>query len=106
MIFLFLPAFLMDKSHKNMSYLLDKFKQSYPKATYRIINPPIRKITIYKGKRYRAWYDYYSDYREKEECINVNQLKESRKRIHNIINYYPSKKDIFFICIRIDDIMN
>lgn len=97
MIFLFLPGFTMDKSHENIIYLLNKFKQSYPKARYRVINPPIRKITIYKGRRYRAWYDYYSDYRDIEECINVNQFIESRKRIHSIINSYKSKKDIFLI---------
>lgn len=93
MMFLILPGFTMSKHHKDIKYLIDKL----PKATIRVLNPPVRQITIYDNKKYRSWYDYYSDYINKEECINVNQLKESRNRIHKIIDSYQSKKDIFLI---------
>ena len=26
------------------------------------LNPPYRKVSIYKNKKYETWYDYFSDY--------------------------------------------
>jgi len=82
-LFIILPGFTMD--NKGMELLVTKLKAYYPKAKYIIMNPPIRKITIYKQKKYRAWYDYYTNYCDKEDCINNDQLLESRKRIQERI---------------------
>ena len=53
-------------------------KYIYPKA-------PIRKITCYDGKKYSAWYDYYTNDKIVEEKINKKDLIESRNKIHKII---------------------
>lgn len=97
MKFIILPGFTMDKTHKDIIYLIQKFKQIYPLASYRVVNPPIRKITIYNNKRYRSWYDYYSDYVTKEECINVDHLQQSRKRLHKMLDSYKSLEDVYLV---------
>ena len=97
MRFIILPGFTMDKNHKDINYLVNKFKSKFPNSTYHIVNPPLRKITIYKNKKYRAWYDYYSNYITKEECINVNHLIESRNKLHTLLDSYKSKKDIYLV---------
>jgi len=97
-LFIILPGFTMD--NKGMESLVTKLKVYYPKAKYIIINPPIRKITIYKQKKYRAWYDYYTNYCDKEDCINNDQLLKSRKRIQDRIlkeSKHIDLKNIFLI---------
>ena len=53
-----LPGFTMDA--EDMEYYKNKLTQTFPdyKIKYRTITPPLRKITIYKNKKYNAWYDY------------------------------------------------
>ena len=97
-LFIILPGFTMD--NKGMEPLVTKLKVYYPKAKYIIMNPPIRKITIYKQKKYRAWYDYYTNYCDKEDCINNEQLLESRKRIQDRVlkeSKHIDLKNIFLI---------
>ena len=97
-LFIILPGFTMDT--KGMEPLVTKLKVYYPKEKYIIMNPPIRKITIYKQKKYRAWYDYYTNYCDKEDCINNEQLLQSRKRIQERIleeSKYIDLKHIYLI---------
>ena len=69
--------------HQALKPIISKLKGMYPKAKMVKLNPPYRKISIYKNKVYRSWYDYFSNYRLKEECIDTQQLIESRKNIHD-----------------------
>lgn len=82
-VFIILPGFTMDKT--GVKPIVDKFKLYYPDSKYIVLNPPFRKVTIYNNKRYRTWYDYYTNYCNKEECINTDQLKESRNKLHDLI---------------------
>lgn len=81
--FIILPGFIMNKSQ--MIHLTKKLKIYYPNSKYIFLEPPYRKITIYRNNKYRSWYDYYTNHCMIEECINTDQLKESRKRIHERI---------------------
>ena len=96
--FIVLPGFTMDSS--GLTPLTDKLKKMFTKAKFIKLNPPYRKVSIYKNMRYRAWYDYFSNYRLKEECIDTQQLIESRNRIHNAIlkeSKYTDFKNIYLI---------
>ena len=96
--FIVLPGFTMDSS--GLTPLTDKLKKMFTKAKFIKLNPPYRKVSIYKNMRYRAWYDYFSNYRLKEECIDTQQLIESRNRIHNVIlkeSKYTDFKNIYLI---------
>lgn len=97
MKFIILPGFTMDKKHKDIEYLMDKLKQTYPKSKSRCLNPPIRKTSLYKNKPYHSWYDYHTDHRLKEEEINKLHLLQSRKRIHKLLNSMGQINDIFLV---------
>ena len=47
---------------------------------------PLIPITVYDKKKYRAWYDYYTDYCTMEEVISEEQLFHQCYRIHKIID--------------------
>ena len=96
--FILLPGFTMD--HQALKPIISKLKGMYPKAKMVKLNPPYRKVSIYKNKKYRAWYDYFSDYRLKEECIDTQQLIESRKNIHDKImkeSKYTNLNNIYLL---------
>ena len=64
------------------------------------LNPPYRKVSIYKNKKYRSWYDYFSDYRLKEECIDTQQLIESRIKINDKVlkdSEYTNLNNIYLL---------
>ena len=88
-----LPGFSMDS--EDMEYYQNKINKTFPnfKIRYRILNPPMRKITIYKNQKYNAWYDYLSPHCDTEPNINENQLIQSRSRIHKILDTEIKKKD-------------
>ena len=81
-----LPGFTMDA--EDMEYYKNKLTQTFPdyKIKYRTITPPLRKITIYKNKKYNAWYDYLTPHCDKEPEINEEQLVKSRNRIHKVLD--------------------
>lgn len=96
--FILLPGFTMD--HQALKPIIIKLKDIYPKAKMIKLNPPYRKVSIYKNKKYRSWYDYFSDYRLKEECIDTQQLIESRKRIHDKVlkeSKYTNLNNIYLL---------
>ena len=96
--FIVLPGFTMD--YEDLEPITDKVKELYPKAKMIKLNPPYRKVSIYKNMKYRAWYDYFSDNRFKEECIDTQQLIESRKRIHDKIlkeSKYTNLNNIYLL---------
>jgi len=96
--FIVLPGFTMD--HQALKPIISKLKGVYPKAKMVKLNPPYRKVSIYKNKEYRSWYDYLSNYRLKEECIDTQQLIESRKRIQNKImneSKYTNLNNIYLL---------
>jgi hypothetical protein len=82
-LFIILPGFTMN--HHGMKNLIEMFKEYIPRTRSIILKPPLRNITIYKNKKYRSWFDYYTDYYDKEDCINNEHLIQSRKRIHKRI---------------------
>ena len=96
--FIILPGFTMD--HQALKPIISKLKGIYPKAKMVKLNPPYRKVSIYKNKKYRAWYDYFSDYRLKEECIDTQQLIESRNNIHDKVmkeSKYTNLNNIYLL---------
>ena len=96
--FIILPGFTMD--HQALKPIISKLKGMYPKAKMVKLNPPYRKISIYKNKEYRSWYDYLSNYRLKEECIDTQQLIESRIKIHDKIlkeSKYTNLNNIYLL---------
>ena len=96
--FIVLPGFTMD--YQALKPIISKLKGMYPKAKMVKLNPPYRKISIYKNKKYRAWYDYFSDYRLKEECIDTQQLIESRIKIHDKVlneSKYTNLNNIYLL---------
>ena len=94
-----LPGFTMDST--DMKYYKDKLNKTFPdfKIKYRILNPPVRKITIYKNEKYNAWYDYLSPQCNEEPEINEEQLLQSRNKIHKIldneIKYIKDSKKVY-----------
>ena len=96
--FIVLPGFTMD--HQALKPIISKLKGMYPKAKMVKLNPPYRKVSIYKNKVYRSWYDYFSNYRLKEECIDTQQLIESRKNIHDKVikeSKYTNLNNIYLL---------
>ena len=96
--FIVLPGFTMD--HQALKPIISKLKGIYPKAKMVKLNPPYRKVSIYKNKVYRSWYDYFSNYRLKEECIDTQQLIESRKNIHDKVikeSKYTNLNNIYLL---------
>lgn len=81
-----LPGFTMDA--EDMIYYKNKLQKTFPnlKFKFRIVNPPIRKITIYKNQKYNAWYDYLTAECNIEPQINTDHLISSRQRIHKILD--------------------
>lgn len=81
-----LPGFTMDQ--EDMIYYKNKLQETFPnfKFKFRILNPPIRKITIYKNQKYNAWYDYLTGECDIEPQINNEHLISSRQRIHKILD--------------------
>lgn len=74
---------------ENNKYYIDKIKRILPKdVVLKVIYPkaPLRSITCYKGHIYPAWFDYFTKYRMKKECINENHLIKIRKRLHRIVD--------------------
>ena len=51
-VFIIFPGFTMDKT--GVKPIVDKFKLYYPDSKYIVLNPPLRKVTIYNNKRYRT----------------------------------------------------
>ena len=47
---------------------------------------PLRPITVYDNKKYRAWYDYMTEYCTVEEVISEEHLFHQCDRIHKLIN--------------------
>ena len=89
-IIIILPGFTMDS--EDMKYYKDKLTKTFSdfKIKYKILNPPVRKITIYKNKKYNSWYDYLTPHCNKEPIINEEQLLQSRNRIHKILDNVSS----------------
>ena len=83
-------------THKDIEYLMDKLKQTYPKSKSRCLNPPIRKTSLYKNKPYHSWYDYHTDHRLKDRKINKLHLLQSRKIIHKLLNSMGQINDKYF----------
>jgi phospholipase/carboxylesterase len=98
LIFIILPGFTMN--YEDLLPLTNKLKELYPKSKQVKVNPPYRKISIYKNAKYRAWYDYLSNNCLKEACIDTEQLIESRERIHKILlkeSKHANIKNIYLV---------
>ena len=85
-LIIMLPGFSMNKD--DMVYYKDKINETFPefKIRYRILSPPMRKITIYNDNKYNAWYDYFTPHCDKEPEINIQHLLQSRRKIHKILD--------------------
>ena len=97
---IFLHGFTM--SPKDNKYFTDKILRLFPKdMKVRVFHPkaPLRMISCYKRNIYTAWFDYYTKYHYKKECINEELLKNIRKRLHRIIDkavdYHGDSKKVF-----------
>ena len=97
---IFLHGFTMKP--KEVIYYINKIERILPKEIkmkYILPKAPQRKISIYKDKKYLAWFDYFTDYRMKKEYINENQLINIRKKLHKMIDkeikYHGDPKKIF-----------
>ena len=97
---IFLHGFSMNSS--DMKYYCDKFKKSFPQYNFRFVLPqaPKRSSTIYQNKKFNSWYDYLTPYCDKEPEINEEQLLQTRKKIHKIldkeIKYIKDPSKIFY----------
>lgn len=85
-VIIMLPGFTMNKD--DMIYYKDKINETFPelKIRYRMLSPPMRKITIYKGQKYNSWYDYLTSHCDKDSEINIQHLFQSRTKIHKILD--------------------
>ena len=85
--FILLHGFSMNSN--DMLYYQDKFNEYLPdkyRIKYVVPNATKLKITIFRNKKYNAWYDYLTGHCETEPTINEDQLLMNRKKIHKMIN--------------------
>lgn len=88
-----LHGFTMES--EDMEYLTNKINKIFPKGiviNYIYLQAPKRKISTYDGEEEYAWFDYFTDKTETEEFhiseeeISQDNLIESRKSIHDILD--------------------
>jgi predicted esterase len=84
--FILLPGFTMEGS--DMEYYENKIRSTYPGTIIKFIKPTASKVkvSIYNGKKYNSWYDYYTPNCDKEPIINEQHLINNRIRIHKLLN--------------------
>lgn len=100
---------------EDMKYYKNKINKIIPdfvSIKYIIPDAPLRKSSIYNNKKYQSWYDYLTADCHKEPDININDLLETRKKIHKLIEnelkYHKDPSKIFLCgmsqgcCVAID----